>query len=367
MSPLAKKLMKNFVKNSVIWTIMAPILMIFIGWLIKIINFQFIGFVSEEIYGKLMMFYHGLSRYPWIVVGLALLIWIIGEVILVINLMKKASNYVEIISDATEKMFDQHVEYIEMPEDLKATEERINNLKKESEENFKLAKEAEQRKNDLIVYLAHDLKTPLTSIIGYLSLLTEDKEIPNQDQKKYTNIALEKAYRLEDLINEFFEITKISFSKSKLAYTKVDLVLMIQQLSYEFTPMLKEKNLSCNIQGEPSLMVSCDPGKIQRVFDNILKNAVNYSFSGQAIDIIVEKNNGNAVVSFENKGNTISAEELEKIFEKFYRLDQSRGTKEGGAGLGLAISKEFIELHKGTIKAESKENTIRFTVELPLE
>ena len=318
MSPLAKQLMKKFVKDSVIWTVLTPILMFLVVWLIKIINFQFIGFFSDEVYGRLMLLYHGLSRYPWIVVGIVFLIWVIGEVVLVIKLMKRASNYVEIISNET-------------------------------------------------VYLAHDLKTPLTSIIGYLSLMAENKEISKEDQIKYTNIALDKAYRLEGLINEFFEIATVSHSNIELEYTKVDLVLMLQQLSYEFQPMLSEKNSTCNIQGEQTLMVNCDPGKLQRVFDNLLKNAVNYSSSGQAINITVESDNNQAVIAFENKGNTIGAKDLDKIFEKFYRLDQSRSTKDGGAGLGLAISKEIVELHKGTIKAESKDGITRFVVKLPIE
>lgn len=318
MSPLAKQLMKKFVKDSVIWTVLTPILMFLVVWLIKIINFQFIGFFSDEVYRRLMVLYYGLSRYPWIVVGIVFFIWVLGEVVLVVKLMKRASNYVEIISNET-------------------------------------------------VYLAHDLKTPLTSIIGYLSLMAEDKEIAKQDQIKYTNIALDKAYRLEGLINEFFEIATVSHSNIELEYTKVDLVLMLQQLSYEFQPMVSKKKSTCNIQGEQTLMVNCDPGKLQRVFDNLLKNAVNYSSSGQAINITVESDNNQAIITFENKGNTIGTKDLDKIFEKFYRLDESRSTKDGGAGLGLAISKEIVELHKGTIKAESKDGITRFVVKLPIE
>ena len=135
---------------------------------------------------------------------------------------------------------------------------------------------------------------------------------------------------------------------------------------YEFKPLLKEKNLTCNLKIKKDITLQCDANKIQRVFDNLLRNAVIYSFNDTEILIKVEVQEKYVIIVFQNNGNTIPKEKLERIFEQFYRLDVARSTSTGGAGLGLAIAKQIIELHKGTILAESEDEKIIFTVTLPL-
>ena len=141
---------------------------------------------------------------------------------------------------------------------------------------------------------------------------------------------------------------------------------MLEQLTYEFKPMLLEKNLDCILEIAPDISVKCDVDKVQRVFDNLLRNAVNYSFDNGIIKIIVVPNEENISIKFSNQGNTISKEKLERIFEQFYRLDTARSSKSGGAGLGLAIAKEIVELHGGTITASSENEEIEFEVILPI-
>lgn len=224
---------------------------------------------------------------------------------------------------------------------------------------------AEQKKNDLVMYLAHDLKTPLASVIGYLNLLRDEKEISDELREKYISISLEKAERLEDLINEFFEITRFNLSDITLQYGKINLTRLLEQLVYEFKPMLADKNLICNINAENDIVINCDGDKIQRAFDNILRNAVIYSFENSKINITANYVDNGVSITFSNNGNTIPQEKLERIFEQFYRLDEARSTN-GGAGLGLAIAKQIIELHGGKISAKSENNLIEFTVVLPL-
>ena len=141
---------------------------------------------------------------------------------------------------------------------------------------------------------------------------------------------------------------------------------MLEQLVYEFKPMLLEKNLKCELDIQPNIMIKIDANKMQRVFDNLLRNAVNYSFDNGTIYIAVKQDENNLNIKFTNCGNTIPKEKLERIFEQFYRLDTARSSRSGGAGLGLAIAKEIVELHNGTITAESKDETIEFEVILPL-
>lgn len=226
---------------------------------------------------------------------------------------------------------------------------------------------AERRKNDLVMYLAHDLKTPLASVIGYLNLLCDEKQISPQLRDKYLAIALDKAQRLEDLINEFFEIAKFSLSDITLQYSRINLTRLLEQTIYEFGPMLDEKSLRCTLEVESDIMLRCDADKIQRVFDNLLRNAVMYSFCETEIRIVARCGSDYVTVRFVNHGNTIPEEKLERIFEQFYRLDTGRGTESGGSGLGLAIARQITRLHGGNIAAESSDEVTVFTVVLPVK
>lgn len=296
----------------------------------------------------------------------AVIVWALCIIFLTYRLLKKVVAYVDELQEATGKLFDSNVDYIELSPELSEIAAKINRLKQESEANARLAKENEQRKNDLIMYLAHDLKTPLSSVMGYLMLLRDEPQISEELREKYLSISLSKAERLEDLINEFFEITRFNLSNITLQYKEIDLTRLLEQLIYEFAPMLREKGLQCDLNAPETLMFRCDADKIQRVFDNLLRNAVIYSFNDTTITIAAEPHEKNVTIIFENCGNTIPREKLSQIFEQFYRLDAARSTSSGGAGLGLAIAKQIVELHKGTITAESTDEKIRFTVTLPL-
>lgn len=227
-----------------------------------------------------------------------------------------------------------------------------------------LRKEA-ARKNDLVTYLAHDLKTPLTSVIGYLSLLDEAPDMPPEQKGKYTRIALDKACRLEGLVNEFFEITRYNLQQIKLEKEQIDLYYLLVQLMDEFYPILSGKGNTAVLKAEESLTVWGDPAKLARVFNNILKNAAAYSFPGSEICISAAEESGSVSVSFSNHGPEIPPEKLSLIFDRFYRMDDARSSNAGGAGLGLAIAREIVTLHGGAITAESRSDTTTFTVTLP--
>ena len=242
----------------------------------------------------------------------------------------------------------------------------MNYLKRESLTNEKLARENEQKKDELIVYLAHDIKTPLTSMIGYLSILNEMDDMPKKQQEKYIKIALDKSYRLEELINELFDVARFNSEKIILEKEKLNLNLMLAQIIDDFYPTLSELNKKIELNNEQQIMLVADPDKLGRVFNNLIKNAINYSAENSNIRINVRKNEYNIIVDIINEGRQIPKEKLDQIFEKFYRLDSSRISKTGGSGLGLAIAKDIVQLHGGQIKAISSEKETLFRVELPL-
>lgn len=259
---------------------------------------------------------------------------------------------------------DEKAELV-LPESYGSLAKEIMAFKSEMDKKTWVIREETSRKNDLITYLAHDLKTPMTSVIGYLSLLSEVDDMPEKQRKKYIDIALNKSYRLDDLINEFFEITRYNLSSIQLDKKDTDISYMLIQIADEFYPILK-KGQTVKIEQNGSIRASVDPDKIARVFNNIIKNAVLYGYENSVIKIFAERGEDTLTVTVSNRGDTIPEEKLERIFEKFYRLDEARSSR-AGAGLGLAIAKEIVSLHGGRINAESIDGITKFTVSLPLE
>jgi two-component system sensor histidine kinase VanS len=253
---------------------------------------------------------------------------------------------------------------IEMSEEMAFMDRKLNTLKQTFEKRESDAKLAEQRKNDLVMYLAHDIKTPLTSVIGYLSLLDEAPDMPAEQKAKYVGVTLDKANRLEQLIDEFFEITRYNLQTITLSKTDIDLYYMLVQMADEFYPQLSANGNRAIVQASEDLTIYGDPDKLARVFNNILKNAVTYSPNDSVIDIGATLADHTVSVVFTNAG-SIPKDELASIFDKFYRLDSARSSDTGGAGLGLAVAKEIVVAHGGRVYADSADNRISFTVELP--
>ena len=290
---------------------------------------------------------------------------LVGWVVISYYFIARPNQQLQALIEASGQLSQPTEEPIRLPPAMKSVEDQLNLAREEALHAQRTAREAEQRKNDLVVYLAHDLKTPLTSVIGYLTLLRDEPQISPELRARYTGIALDKAERLEDLINEFFDITRFNLSHLELEKQTVDLSRMLQQVVSEFEPMLAEEQLTCTLDLPARMDYPCDPDKLARVFDNLLRNACHYSTPGTNVQISGAETDTSIVLSFHNEGRTIPPEKLERIFDQFFRLDSSRATRTGGAGLGLAIAKEIVELHGGTISAQSWDNQVEFQVTLP--
>ena len=279
--------------------------------------------------------------------------------------LSKMVKYLNQVETGIDNIVLDSADSIHMITELKPIETRLNEIKQILKKQEQEVIEGEKKKNDLIVFLAHDLKTPLTSIVAYLTMLDSYQDVPEEERQRYTDIALEKSIRLGELISEFLEITKFNLQDIVLEPVELNLSMMLEQLADELYGVLREKNLTCEVEAAEDMVVYGDADKLARVFDNILRNAVSYCYPNTKIRIQAEiTEEGNRIV-FSNRGKQIPKEQLGTIFEKFYRLDEARHSTTGGAGLGLAIAKEIVELHGGTIWAESDDKETRFIVTLP--
>lgn len=315
--------------------------------------------VQEQLGSKTMQLLRGKKELLFSIVYLA------GALMICVRTARRNLRYLELVIHSLTALVDEGAAIEAFPADLKEVEMALVRLREQLQKREQEAREAEQQKNDLLAYLAHDLKTPLTSVIGYLSLLQENPALSAEQRAKYIDISVEKAYRLEQLINEFFDITRFNTQGMVLEKKRVDLTMMLYQIADEFFPVLAEKGMTAVMDIEAGLKLEADSDKLARVFDNLLRNAVGYGYENTCLCIEAARELGGIRVSVHNQGDPIPPEKLSMIFEKFYRADSSRGTKNGGAGLGLAIAKEIVELHGGTIQVTSEGHEITFLIHLP--
>jgi len=357
-----KEIYSDMLKRIVIYIAVILIVSLTIGLVVSVFDFQWLYDDNPNLYNNLSGVYQ-LVTSPYILGIVAIIIILVSSY----KSIKEVSTYIDTISESVDKIFDKNSEEIILPNQLAPLERKLNHLKNKYVESEKLARENEQKKDELIVYLAHDIKTPLTSMIGYLSLLDEIDDMDKMRRKKYISIALDKSYRLEELINELFDIARFNSEKIVLEKEKLNLNLMLEQIIDDFYPILKELDKKIKYNQVDDLIIEGDSDKLSRVFNNLIKNAINYSSDGTDIIIKALKNNNSVIIEVINQGKVIPKDKLARIFEKFYRLDSARSSKTGGSGLGLAIAKEIVELHNGQIKASSNKKETKFTVILPIE
>ncbi|NOU98506.1 sensor histidine kinase [Paenibacillus planticolens] len=252
-------------------------------------------------------------------------------------------------------------------DELGVLAEHFNQMTKKLRKSIEEERNAEKAKNELITGVSHDLRTPLTSVLGYLELIETDRYKDEVELRYYTNIAYEKSKSLKKLIDHLFEYTSLSGEGIKLQLKKVNIISFLKQLVEEFTPLLKKAGMSCRLNtAEDTLYVQADGHQLMRAYENIISNAIRYGSVGIYIDILIAREHDQAVVEIVNYGEPISERDLPYIFERFYRADKSRSSDNGGTGLGLAITKGIIEIHGGRISARSNFKETAFVTKLPL-
>lgn len=228
-------------------------------------------------------------------------------------------------------------------------------------------RQAQQTKTDLITNVSHDLRTPLTSIMGYLGLIEEGKYKDEVQMMYYVNIAYEKSQNLNVLINDLFELTKMQNNTMRLNKIEINLVELLSQIVSQFEIYFRQEFMVSRVNfNEEKLIVKADPNKLVRVFENLMTNAMKYGKDGLYVDIVTEKKEDMAIVKVINYGEPIPVLDLPNIFDRFYRVEKSRNRNAGGSGLGLAITKNIVNLHGGEITVSSNKHQTVFEVQLPI-
>ena len=273
-------------------------------------------------------------------------------------LQDKSMKYIEQLSAAMQNISEGDLNTmveVEGDDEFSSMAANLNRMVEEIRELMDKERESERTKNELITNIAHDLRTPLTSIIGYLELLSEKtSSLPPDMQKKYLDIAYTKTKRLEKLIEDLFGFTKLNYGKISMHVAKVDVIKLLSQLMEEFYPSFADKNLSYELQSNvPAKVITADGNLLARLFDNLINNAIKYGADGKRIIVKVLAGDEVVEISVTNFGRVIPESELPLIFDKFYRVEQSRSTHTGGTGLGLAIAKNIVDMHGGTIQVTS--------------
>jgi signal transduction histidine kinase len=284
-------------------------------------------------------------------------------------LMQRPIRYIDRISDAIKKIAAGDLgTYVEVvgDDEFSAMAENLNHMVEDLKRLIEKERQSERTKNELITSVAHDLRTPLTSIIGYLELIQNTPDLPPAQREKFLSIISTKSKRLEKLIEELFGFTKLTFGKMSMKVTRLDIVKLVSQLLEEFYPNFQKSKLECVFSSSrPEKMIRADGALLARLFDNLIANAIKYGAEGKKIIVRVEASDTQTVVSVTNFGYVIPEKELPLLFDKFYRVEQSRSLNTGGTGLGLAIAKNIAEVHGGDISVKSSLQGTVFTVTLP--
>ncbi|WP_305884001.1 HAMP domain-containing sensor histidine kinase [Lysinibacillus sp. Ag94] len=245
--------------------------------------------------------------------------------------------------------------------------ENVNHMAEAIMTNIEMERRIEKQKNELITNVSHDLRTPLTSIMGYLRLLREERYDTKEQSDEYLKIAFTKSEQLKNLIDDLFEYTKLTNESIILGKQEVCMNELLDQLTEELIPQAEEnhrifiKNFS-----EERIFATVDSEKIVRVFDNLLMNAIKYSTGNGEIFVSLERKESNVQICVANDSDEFTSEELTSLFERFYKKDQSRTSVAEGSGLGLAIAKSIVELHGGKIGAKYTDGMLQFIIELPV-
>ena len=362
------KFIKSFEERLAFYIFVSVIVTMLVEMLMSLLIYK----ISTELrfmgYRSSMMGPDGLN--PAVRVMILLVMGILVFVLCFYYLIHNYMKYIRIIAngikDIAQGDFDTEIP-VKSLDEFGEIASYLNQMQENIKEIMERERVAEHTKNDLISSVAHDLRTPLTSIIGYLGWVKEQPDLDEETRKKYLDIAYRKARHLEQLKNELFGFVKLEHREMTLHVGNLDIRQLLEQLLDECYPSFEKYGLQTEFQcSEERLMMEGDGNLIARLFENLLNNAVKYGKDGKLIRVELEKKINSAVVKVINYGYVIPQQEIGKLFQKFYRVEHSRSQDTGGTGLGLAIVEQIVQLHHGNISVKSDLQGTVFEVILPL-
>ncbi|MEJ1319950.1 HAMP domain-containing sensor histidine kinase [Latilactobacillus sakei] len=266
---------------------------------------------------------------------------------------------------------DGHLEHrinLRVNRDLQRVIDSVNTLVDSTVRSMEEERKIEKSKDELITNVSHDLRTPLTSIIGYLGLIEDNQYQTKDELTKYTHTAYVKAQQMKVLVEDLFEYTKVRQTSTPIAKTTFDMEQMLEQLAASFELEAQKKNMQITVECQLApLMMEADTEKLGRVFNNLIANALKYGKGGKQIILSAEKVGQEAIIKVSNDGQQIPSDSLNQLFDRFYRVEASRSQETGGTGLGLAITQSIVALHGGYIYADSTPELTSFVIHLPLK
>ncbi|MGX2962045.1 HAMP domain-containing sensor histidine kinase (plasmid) [Peribacillus sp. JNUCC 23] len=302
------------------------------------------------------------TLYNLLLISAVILTFILSFLVMI----RKKIKYLQHITESVQTIANGKLGYtieINGNDELSQLAANINYMSKELENKFEHERQIENEKNELITNISHDLRTPLTSIIGYVDVLKRKEYRDDEQLYDYLEIIFSKSQRFRKLIDELFEYTKLTSHDLKLNFTEVELGRLLEQIIGEYMPILEKEGLDIQKSiTEEDIYVSMDIEKMVRVYDNLLMNVIKYSMEPSIIKVDLHIVGIIAILSISNQVENLPVQDVNKLFERFYRGDKSR-KEDGGSGVGLAISKRIIELHGGTIEADYREGWLTFTIE----
>lgn len=328
-----------------------------------IYNSQYGGKIVESI--EFFMFFKNRTIGNYIYYVIVLINAFILYYFIMRNRLKNLLTVIDITDQMASGDLDKKIE-VNCKGDIKKLADNINIISLLLKNVTKEERKAQQTKSELITNVSHDLRTPLTSIKGYLGLINDDKYRDEVQLRHYVDIAYEKSIELDVLINDLFELTKVQNETINLDKIEINLVELLSQIMFQFDYQFQSENIEGRtFFSEDKLIIEGDVTKLVRAFQNLINNGIKYG-KGDYLDICTYKEDNFAVIEVINYGNPIESIELPFIFDRFYRVEKSRNKNDGGSGLGLAITKSIVNLHNGFIDASSNDEKTVFTVKLPL-
>ncbi|AUD25374.1 sensor histidine kinase [Bacillus sp. HBCD-sjtu] len=280
------------------------------------------------------------------------------------TMMKRLSEINKNVKEISKGNFEVYIP-ISKHDEIGELATNVNRMAKSLKESVENEKKSQEMKNEMISNISHDLRTPVTSLIGYADLLGNKLHANGEECEQYVSILKRKSYELKNQVDELLEYCQINYREIELHKSVVNMKALMEQIMIDFVPQLDDANMSFCIKGDKELHVEIDVALMVRLFENVISNSIMYGKDGKEILILVSKRDMNVEIEVKNFGQCIPDENLPYVFEKFYRGEKSRSSHTGGKGMGLAIARSIAKLHKGDITVRSNEKETVFTIALP--